>query len=395
VCVDVAGCKIVNVYKPPRSRLTPTTIPTFPHPSLYVGDFSCQHVKWGYNTTSPDGRSLDSWAKSNNLGLLYNPKETASFFSRRWNVSTYPNLAFASFGQDSRLPDRRVLGKFPRSQHRPSLITPPRFKVPAHSDPVKRWNFRKADWKRFCLHSGKSVARLPPPDTPDIERAYHDFCESLLSATKQCIPRGRRKNYVPCWDKECETPYRSFIRAPVGTDSDRAASSLLSRLQQKKQEQWEETVNSIDFSHPSRKAWRTINKLTGRSGRSSRQCPVSANSIASQLVKNGAHKTGSLESTRLVSKQLSDLCKIPKPEGHNISEPFRPEEFAAALRCLKPGKSPGLDTIFPEFILHAGLALKSWYCDFLNSSMHQLKIPKIWRRALVVAIPKTRYTIFL
>ena len=24
-------------------------------------------------------------------------------------------------------------------------------KVPAHSDPVKRWNFRKADWKRFCL----------------------------------------------------------------------------------------------------------------------------------------------------------------------------------------------------------------------------------------------------
>ena len=27
--VDVAGYKIVNVYKPPRSRLTPTPIPTF------------------------------------------------------------------------------------------------------------------------------------------------------------------------------------------------------------------------------------------------------------------------------------------------------------------------------------------------------------------------------
>ena len=49
LCVDVAGYKIVNVYKPPRSRLTPTTIPTFPHPSLYVGDFSCQHVNWCYN----------------------------------------------------------------------------------------------------------------------------------------------------------------------------------------------------------------------------------------------------------------------------------------------------------------------------------------------------------
>ena len=145
---------------------------------------------------------------------------------------------------------------------------------------MKRWNFRKADWKRFCLLTGESVERLPPPDTPDIERAYQDFCESLLSAAEQCIARGSWKNYVPCWDKECETLYRS-IRAPVGTASDRAASSLLSRLQQKKQERWEEAVNSIDFSYSSRKAWRTINKLTGKSEHSSRLCPVSANSIAS------------------------------------------------------------------------------------------------------------------
>ena len=144
---------------------------------------------------------------------------------------------------------------------------------------------------------------------------------------------------------------------------------------------WEEAVNSIDFSHSSRKAWRTIYKLTGRSGRSSRLCPVSANSIASQLVKNGAHKTDGRESTKLVNKQLSDLWKIQTPKGHSISQPFRPEEFAAALRRLKLGKSPGLDSIFPEFILHARSALKSWLCDFLSSCMRQLKIPKIWRRA--------------
>jgi len=154
LCVDVAGCKIVNVYKSPRSQHTPTIIPTFPHPSLYAGDFSCEHVNWSYHTTSLDGESLESLATSNNLGLLYNPKETASFFYPRWNVGTNPDLAFASFGHDSRQPDRCVLGKFPRSQHRPSFITPPRFKVPAHSDPVKRWNFRKADWKRFCLLTG-------------------------------------------------------------------------------------------------------------------------------------------------------------------------------------------------------------------------------------------------
>jgi len=116
--------------------------------------------------------------------------------------------------------------------------------------------------------------------------------------------------------------------------------------------------------------------------------PRLGNSIASQLVNNGAHKTSDREPTRLVNKQLSDLLKIPTPEGHRISEPFRLEEFAAALRRLKPGKSPGLDSIFPELILHAGSALKFWFCDFLNSCMLQLKIAKIWRRALVVPIPK-------
>ena len=145
------------------------------------------------------------------------------------------------------------------------------------------------------------------------------------------------------WD-----PLSLLHPSPNGADSDRATSSLLSRLRQKR---WEEAVNSIDFSHSISKVWRTINKLTGRSGRSFHQCPISANSIVLQLVKNGAHKTGDRKSTRLVNKEFSDLWEIPTSEGHSISEPFRLEELAAALRRLKPGKSLGLDSIFLEFIL--------------------------------------------
>ena len=80
----------------------------------------------------------------NCLALLYNAKDAASFYSGRWNIGTNPDLAFASVGPNSRLPNRRVLEKFPRSQHRPSLITPPRFAMAVPSMPVKRWNFLKA-----------------------------------------------------------------------------------------------------------------------------------------------------------------------------------------------------------------------------------------------------------
>ena len=95
------------------------------------------------------------------------------------------------------------------------------------------------------------------------------------------------------------------------------------------------------------------------------------------------------ESTRLNNKELSDPWKVPTPEGNSISGPFTPEELSAALRPLKPGKSPGLDSLFRSlYSTLGGSALKSWFCDFLTSCMRQLKIPKIWRRALIVPIPK-------
>jgi len=97
LCVDFAGYKIINVYK--TSTLAIHT--KFLYPSLHVDDFNCQHVNWGYNITYPDSESLNSWATSINFGLLYHPKETASFSSERWNVGTNPDLAF--FGQDNRL----------------------------------------------------------------------------------------------------------------------------------------------------------------------------------------------------------------------------------------------------------------------------------------------------
>ena len=85
--VDIDGVKIINVYKPPPSRFTPSAIPVFPHPSLYAGDFNCQHTEWGYTSISPDGERLVDWATKSDLVLLHNPKDAPSFFSGRWNKS--------------------------------------------------------------------------------------------------------------------------------------------------------------------------------------------------------------------------------------------------------------------------------------------------------------------
>ena len=85
---------------------------------------------------------------------------------------------------------------------------------------------------------------------------------------------------------------------------------------------------------------------------------------------------------------MSDLWRVSTTSAVNVCGSFTLSEFAAALKHLKPGKAPGPDSICPELLLHAGAALKSWLCGFLSSCLHHLKIPKIWKRALFVAISK-------
>ena len=131
-----------------------------------------------------------------------------------------------------------------------------------------------------------------------------------------------------------------------------------------------------------------MNNLTGRLQHSPRHCPVSADNIASQLVRNEKYEAVDRKSSRFVSQELSDLWRATTPDPVNTSGTFSQREFAAAFQHLKPGKDPGPDSICSELILHAGAALKSWLLDFLSFCLQRLKIPKIWRRALVVAIPK-------
>ena len=66
---------------------------------------------------SPDSECLAVWVSVNCLALLYNAEDVSRFYFGRWNTGTNPDLAFASVGPNSRLPDRRVLEKFAWSQH--------------------------------------------------------------------------------------------------------------------------------------------------------------------------------------------------------------------------------------------------------------------------------------
>ena len=189
----------------------------FPHLVLCAGDFNCPHVNWGCRTSSADGECRVAWSSLNGLVPLHDPNDVATFHSGRWNTGTNPDLVFVSVGPDSRVPNSCILEKFPRSQHRPSLIVPSRLDLPVPSKPVERWNFRKANWSHYNALTNKLAKSLLPPDSPDVDLAYQDFCNVVRTAAKNSIPRGRRNNYISCWDTECENLCCAFLQSLEGS----------------------------------------------------------------------------------------------------------------------------------------------------------------------------------
>ena len=174
------------------------------------------------SVTTTTVRTVNAWLAGQVLILLPSyiiPRTLPVFIPAAGTLASMPVLAFASVGLNSRLPDRRVLDKFPRSQHRPSLIIPPRFGMAVPSMPVKRWNFRKAKWSHYIGLTNKFAKTLSPPDSLDVDAAYQDFCNTIKKAAKKTISRGYRNNYIPCWDAECESLYKTFLQSPQGDDS--------------------------------------------------------------------------------------------------------------------------------------------------------------------------------
>ena len=91
--------------------------------------------------------------------------------------------------------------------------------------------------------------------------------------------------------------------------------------------------------------WSILNNLTGRSRHSPRHCPVSADAIATQLVRNRKYEAVDRKSSRLVSQKVSDLWAATTPDAVNISDNFLQREFAADLQHLKLGKTLRIATL--------------------------------------------------
>ena len=106
LCVNVDVYKLVNVYKPPLTRLQ-ANLAVFPYRYLSAGEFIARMLTGiMVPTVQVESTWLHVWASINSLSSFYNPKDSDSFHSGRWNSGANPDLAFASVDSDSRLSEK-------------------------------------------------------------------------------------------------------------------------------------------------------------------------------------------------------------------------------------------------------------------------------------------------
>ena len=111
---------------------------------------------------------------------------------------------------------------------------------------------------------------------------------------------------------------------------------------------------------------------------------MSANAIASKLIENGRHRNVDKQVGRDVNAEIESLRGSVTTGDKSLTETFTDAEMLAAVSHLKSGKAQGPDHIAPEFIINdVELAQRVF-----SQCMHSLRLPKVWRRAAIIAVLK-------
>ena len=116
----------------------------------------------------------------------------------------------------------------------------------------------------------------------------------------------------------------SQVFALLNEDTVRVGDALLDEISEAQRSKWKEMIESTDFTHSSRKAWKTINKLTKDYIEPQQQCKVTVDQVAHQLLLNG--KGNKLHVSRRVKMPRQTVTES------KLTSPFLMETFCTVSK---------------------------------------------------------------
>lgn len=378
--VELEACTVTSVYKPPNIDFQfnePVNFRNKKH-QIVMGDFNSRSVTWGYSNTDKNGEALEDWAELNGLKIIHDSKLPCSFQSGRWRRGTNPDNIFVSNSLASQSV-KLVEDPIPRTQHR-AITCQITTIIKVESQPFSRkFNFKKARWTEFSEELDTKIIDLPP--TVESYEAFKDLVQKI---SRKHIPRGCRTKYITGLDEHSKLSLEKYQELyendPFSDETILAGEELVQSLSDSRSKKWCNLLESLDMKHNSRRAWKLVKNLSNDPSKpTSIQCNVTANQIAHQLLLNGKTTT---------KKKRMKITRNIATETSLMSNPFDLSELNLAIKEMKTNKAPGIDNIRTEQIKQFGALTLQWILDMMNNCISEMTIPKMWRKAHVVALLK-------
>ena len=409
---------IINVYRPPIratdddrvDRFDPNVFPT-DDKTLLVGDVNAHHPMWDAACEASDtvGDRIAGWMER----VGWRPLNTGAptFTSYRSGSHTAPDIAACS----TSLARRATWSTGPDmgSDHLPMIVEVRSTATRPSRIRKARWAHHKADWRAFqedceAALTGAEPARTARDATTRLTRNIN------LAATRH-IPKGARRDPRP-WALHPELQEavraRQEARKEVCPEDQESktrwiqAKQHAARVEEKvSREQFREFVSST-LNRPASlgRVSKTLKKWEGAADEDHREGQAMQDGerlLVSDKQKADAFAKTYANVSRQVRHQKIDLIakrKMTQPEARSCKEcsdqrtqfcaPFTPAELDYQLREAKLKKAPGPDGVTNEMLRHLGPQAKEELLQAINLSWKTGEVPREWRTATVVPIPK-------
>ena len=201
----------------------------------------------------------------------------------------------------------------------------------------------------------------------------HPTTTVIKMASRRNISRDCRTDYVQRLTDKSKKLYEAYRQQyssnPFNNRTMESVNLLLDKMTEEKRTIWEEVITSTNMTHNSRKAWKTINKLSNDPTSSNPLCLVTDNQVAHQLLVNGRGT--------MPSKPRRPVLP-PATEGDTSKVyPFSECQYNKGVAALKNNKAAGTNDILVEQLKDLGPKAHKWLLTMLNICFMENNIPTI------------------
>ena len=390
-------------------------------PTYLFADLNARHPAFGYQSTSITGKNIAHLLHQNII------KHIGPSFPTRIDHKASRNPDIVLSNQQAFHNIHLQQGPATSSDHLPIIATISAYPI---SIPIKpRKQFAKANWTRYS----EELLDIPPPPThllspQEIDQLTEDWTNQIVQAgdkhiptlTHRVIPGLQPGHDILTLEKEIEM-YQNILSS-LGPHRLTYSLLITARTQLNTlywnlhNRSWDKAITEMDLERDPQKFFRSVKKMSGNSKTATQLHLRDANNQIlaepadqeevfrkywSRIFRNDQEDhLFDQNNIDTVNNHIENENNLTKPLPQADPAPFSPEfpqmttkHITDSFAKLKP-RAPGFSGITSHHLKHLPPNMILTFKTICNQSLASGYIPKIWKHAIIILIPKGKKSQF-